>query len=127
MADLKEKSISLLSSTSGVDMQTAAAKTDLFTVPSGKVGYITHVIIRDPSASMAGGTDYDLGSEALCTTWKQAVDLSTLTTLGTDYIVLDGENVKYSESAAASVIGVYVNTGTTAACTATIDVFGYLV
>lgn len=126
MADLKEKSIALLSSTSSVDMKTAATKTDLYTVPSGKTCYIDKVVIRDPSASMAGGTDYDIGSAATCTTWKQAVDLSSLTTHSTDYIVIDGNNAKYTESAAGAVVGIYVNTGTTAACTATIDVFGYI-
>lgn len=118
--DLKEKALALLSSTSGVDMKTAASTT-LYTVPTGKVAYISHVVIRDPSASMAGGTDYDL------TQWKQTVDLSSLTTANTDYIVLDGNNVKYQELAAGTAFQVTVNTGTTAACTATIDVFGYLV
>ena len=120
MANLKEKAISLLGSTSAVDMQTVASTT-LYTVPTGKVAYITHVVVRDPSASMAGGPDYDF------TNWKQTVSLATLTTLGTDYIVLDGNNTKYTELAAATNFQISVITGTTAACTATIDVFGYLV
>jgi hypothetical protein len=100
-------------------MKTVAATT-LYTVPSGKVAYITAIVIRDPSASMAGGTDYDILQ------WKQTVDLSSLTTLATDYIVLDGENTKYQEVAAATALTITVVTGSTAACTATIDVFGYL-
>ena len=119
MAHLRELALTLLESTSGVDMQTVAATT-LFTVPAGKVAYITAVVVRDPSASMAGGTDYDF------TQWKQTVDLSSLTTLGTDYIVLDGNNVKYQELAAATAFQITVVTGTTAACTATLDVFGFL-
>jgi len=103
-----------------VDMKTAASTT-LYTVPASKTLYITRVIIRNPSASMAGGTDYDF------TNWKQTVDLSSLTTLGTDYIVLDGNNTKYAELAAAATFQITVNTGTTAACTADVDVFGYLV
>ena len=126
MANLKEKCLCLLSSTSAVDMKTAA-KTTLYTVPAGKVCYVTHVVIRDPSASMAGGTDYDIGTGANADTWKQTIDLSSLTTLGTDYIVIDSNNAKYTESAAASEFGIKVITGTTAACTATIDVFGYIV
>lgn len=120
MAKLQKNALTLLSSTSGVDMKTAASTT-LFTIPVGDVGYISHIVIRDPSASMAGGTDYDF------TQWKQTVDLSSLTTLGTDYIILDGNNTKYQELAASTAFQITVNTGTTAACTATIDVFGYLV
>ena len=119
MADLKEISIAKLATVTGVDMKTAASTT-LYTVPAGKVLYVTHVVIRDPSASMAGGNDYDF------TNWKQTVDLSSLTTLGTDFIVLDGNNTKYTENAAAATFQITVNTGTTAACTATIDVFGFL-
>ena len=126
MADLRENSIALLSSTAGVDMKTAA-KTTLYTVPTGKTAYVTHVVVREPSASMAGGTDYDIGTGANADTWRQTVDLSSMTTLATDYMVISGADVtKYTDSVAASVFGIKVITGTTAACTATIDVFGYL-
>lgn len=120
MASLNENAITKLSSTSAVDMKTAAATT-LYTVPTGKIAYISHVVIRDPSASMAGGTEYDF------TTWKQNVDLSSLTTANTDYIVLDCNNTKYTEQVAGTAFQITVVTGSTAACTATIDVFGYLV
>ena len=119
MSALNENAITKLATATGVDMKTAQANT-LYTIPAGKVGYISHVVIRNPSASMAGGTDYDF------TSWKQTVDLSSLTTLNTDYIVLDGNNVKYAELAAAVAFQITVQTGTTAACTATIDVFGFL-
>ena len=119
MGYLRENAITLLESTSGVDMKTVASTT-LFTVPVGKVGYITQVVVRDPSASLAGGTDYDF------TQWRQTVDLSSMTTANTDYFVLDGNNVKYQELAASTAFQITVNTGSTAAATATIDVFGYL-
>ena len=119
MGHLRELAPTILESTSGVDMKTVAATT-LFTVPAGKVAYITAVVVRDPSASMAGGNDYDF------TQWRQTVDLSSLTTLNTDYIVLDGNNAKYTELAAGATFQIDVQTGTTAACTATIDVIGYL-
>ena len=125
MADLKMKSIALLSSTSSVDMKTAA-KTTLYTVPTGKVAYVCFVVIRDTSASLAGGTEYDIGSGASCTTWKQNVDLSSMTTLATDFMVILPA-AKYTEEAAANTFGILVVTGSTAACTATIDCFGYLV
>ena len=126
MADLIESAIARLSTTSGVDMKTAQKNT-LYTVPPGKTAYVTHVVIREASASMAGGTDYDLGTGANADTWRQTVDLSSMTTLGTDYMVISGADVtKYTDNAAAAVFGIKVITGTTAACTASIDVFGFL-
>ena len=79
MAALNEYSICKLATVTGVDMKTAA-KTTLYTVPSSKTLYVTHVVIREPSASMAGGTDYDLGTGASADTWRQTVDLSSMTT-----------------------------------------------
>ena len=126
MAALNEYSICKVATVTGVDMKTAA-KTTLFTVPVGKTFYPVMVVIREPSASMSGGTDYDLGTGANADTWRQTVDLSSMTTLSTDYMVIAGADVtKYTDCAAASVFGIKVITGTTAACTATIDVFGFL-
>jgi len=126
MAALNEYAITKLATVSGVDMKTAA-KTTLYTIPTGKTCYVTHVVIREPSASMAGGTDYDIGTGANADTWRQTVDLSSMTTLATDYMVISGADVtKYTDSAAASVFGIKVITGTTAACTCTVDVFGFL-
>ena len=126
MTELNESAITRLSTTSGVDMKTAQKNT-LYTVPNGKTAYVAMVVIREPSASMSGGTDYDFGTGASADTWRQTVDLSSMTTLGTDYMVISGADVtKYTDNAAASVFGVKVITGTTVACTATIDVFGFL-
>jgi len=128
MTALNENAITKVATVSGVDMQTAAAKTNLYTVPTGKVFYPTHVVIRDPSASLIGGSDYDLGTGALCNTWRQAITLVSMTTPNTDFMVIGGVDVtKYAECAAASIFGIYVNTGSTGAATATIDVFGFLV
>ncbi len=126
MAALNENSITRLATVTGVDMKTVQ-KNDLYTVPTGKTFYPVFVVIREPSASMAGGTDYDLGTGGSATTWRQAINLSSMTSLGTDYMVIAGADVtKYTDCAAAPVFGIQVNTGTTAACTATIDVFGFL-
>lgn len=127
MSALNEYSVCKVATVTGVDMKTAA-KTVLYTVPTGKVFYPVAICVRDPSASMAGGTDYDFGTGANADTWRQAVDLSSMTTLDTDYMFIMGADVtKYTECAAADAFGVKVITGTTAACTATIDVFGFLV
>ena len=126
MSDLLEGAIARLVTVTGVDMKTAG-KTNLYTVPAGKTAYIFAVCVREPSASMAGGTDYDFGTGANADTWRQTINLSSLTTLATDYIFITGADVtKYTDSAAASIFGVKVITGTTAACTASIDIFGFL-
>ena len=126
MSSLNEYSICKLATVSGVDMKTAS-KTTLYTIPTGKTAYIFAVCVRESSASMAGGTDYDIGTGANADTWRQTVNLSSMTTLATDYMFITGADVtKYTDCAAASVFGIKVITGTTAACTATIDVFGFL-
>jgi len=126
MSALNEYSITKLATVTGVDMKTAQKNT-LYTVPTGKTAYIFAVCVREPSASMAGGTDFDLGTGANADTWRQTVDLSSMTTLATDYMFITGADVtKYTDCAAASVFGIKVITGTTDACTCTVDVFGFL-
>ena len=120
MPDLKDYGIALLGTLSGVDMKTAASTT-IFTTTPAKTTRIAYVVVRDTSASLAGGTSYSF------TNFRQTVDLSSLTTLGTDYIMLDGNNAKYTEIAGSTAFQITVTTGSTAACTATIDVFGYQV
>jgi hypothetical protein len=104
-------------------MQAADGKTDLYTVPTGKSAVITHVIIRNPTASLAGGTDFDLGDGANADTWKTAIDLSGLTAT-TDAIIID-LNTKFTVFDAGDVFGIKPVTGATADADATIDVFGY--
>ena len=127
MSALIENAVAKVATVTGVDMKTAQKNT-IYIVPTGKVFYPTMVVVRDPSASMAGGSDYDFGTGANADTWRQAVTLVSMTTPGTDFMAIRGADVtKYQECAAADVFGVKVITGTTAACTATIDLFGYLV
>jgi hypothetical protein len=116
MPNLKYKAISLLGSKTSVNMQ-AAASTTIFT--TSDVCRIAYVVVRDISATLAGGTSYSF------TNFRQTVDLSSLTTANTDYIVLDGNNVKYTETAANTAFQITVTTGSTGAATATVDVFGY--
>jgi hypothetical protein len=120
MASLKENCICRVSTTASVDMKTAASTT-LFTVPTGKTFYVDHVVIRGNSASLAGGTSYAF------TSWRSGVDLSGMT-VTTGFRVLNMvDNTTYTAIAAAGVFQITVTTGSSAACTATIDVYGYLV
>lgn len=112
--------ITHLASLAGVDMKTAASTT-VYTVPTGKTLYIDCVVVRNPSASLAGGTSYSF------TNFRQTVDLSSMTTASTDYMVIRGADVtKYTNIAAAAAFQITVTTGSTGAATATIDLFGFL-
>lgn len=119
MAALNENAITKLSTTPAVDMKTAGS-TVLYTVPTGKTLYISHVVVRNPSASLAGGTSYSF------TNFRQTFDLSSLTAT-TDYILINGNNAKYTQTAATATISITVTTGSTGAATATVDLFGFLV
>lgn len=119
MPFLNESSITKLGSAS-VDMKTAAATT-IFTVPVGKVARITHVLVRDASASLAGGTSYTI------TNWRATFSLAALTTANTGYIVVYGADLaQYVETAAGVAVQITVTTGSTAAATATVEIFGVL-
>lgn len=131
--DAKEKGIMLLKTTTGVDMA-AAAKTILYTVPEGKRCIVTHVIIRDPSATMVGCDDVDFGTGAASATQNflnnetglghmtATTDFMVLVAVSDEYTIIDGD-------AAAAVdreFGMTIVDGSDGAATAVIDVFGYL-
>ena len=109
-----------------VDLNTASAKTTLYTVPTSHVAVITGVlIINDSGVSAAGCTDVSFGTDATCTDWLQAVDLSGLTATSANY----DTRFMFSTGvwpllSAADVFGVYINTAATGAATARIIVFG---
>jgi hypothetical protein len=119
MPDAKTKTLALLSSTPNVDMKTAASTT-LYTVPAGKNLVISRVVIRNNSASLAGGTSYSF------TNFRQTVDLSGMTTTTGFRVLFATDNTTYVISAAGTAIQITVTTGSSAAGTATIDLFGYL-
>jgi ethanolamine utilization microcompartment shell protein EutL len=121
---LRQNSLCLVATVTGVDMKTAG-KTILYTAPVGDTFYAYAVCVRETSASLAGGTEYDFGTGANCDTWVQNVDLSAMTTPGTDVRWIPAGTTKYTDCAASSDFGIKVITGSTAACTATIDVFGF--
>ena len=120
--DSKEYGLMILETTTSVDMKTAS-KTTLYTVPTGKTAYICFVIVRDPSGTLAGGTDYGFGTDAGCTTWVDGVSLAKL--VSTDNFEVIGSGL-YTECTAGDAFGIYPNTGSTASATATIDVIGFI-
>lgn len=118
MPSLKDKAETLLGSAT-IDMKTAATTT-IFTTPSGKITRITKVVVRDPTASLAGGTSYSL------TNFRQTFSLAGLTTPSTGYMVVQATDLtQYTELVGGTAFQLTVTTGSTAASNATIDVFGY--
>ena len=114
-----DRAIALLGSKSGVDMKTAASTT-IFTSKEARKTRITHVVVRDYSASLAGGTSYAI------TSFRSGFSLNGLTTANTGYgLVLPVDVTEYTEIAAGTAVQLTVTTGSTAACTATVDVFGF--
>lgn len=121
MAFLRDKGLALLGSAT-INMQNAAGAQTIFTTPAGKVTRIVCVVIRDPTATLAGGTDFDF------TSWRQTVDLSGMTGGATQYRVLYAtDNTDFTELAASTAFQITPSTGSTGAASATIDVFGYTV
>ena len=124
MANLKENALSLLAS--GVaGMQTVDGKTTLYTVPAGKKAVVTHVVVRQPTASLAGGSSFSFGDGTNADTWKTGVSLTLMT--GTDdyFVVTKNDTVVSAVFDAGDAFGVKPVTGATADANAAIDVFGY--
>lgn len=120
MSLLTDKAIALLGSATGVNMQNGAGATTIFTTAAGKVTRVTHVVIYNNTASLAGGTDFDF------TNWRQTVDLSSWTSTATIYRVLTAtDNTDFTELAAGTAFQITPSTGATAAGTASIAVFGF--
>jgi hypothetical protein len=123
MANLKDCALTLLAS-GAANLQNGDAKTTLYTVPTGKKAIVTHVVPRDPTDSLAGGNNFNIGTGANADTWKTNVDLSSLTA-ASDYMVITKDNTKMTTLNAGDAFGIKPVTGATADAVATLDVFGY--
>lgn len=120
MAALREYAITKISTTTGVNMQ-AAASTALFVVPAGKTLYIDHIVVRNNSATLAGGTSYG------ATGWRASgIDLSGMTVTTGYRKLFSIDNTTYTPVAAGATLYWIVTTGSSGAATATIEVFGHL-
>lgn len=116
MPALNSKAFTMLASVS-CSMATSAS-TALYTVPIGRVLRISHIVVRNCGASLAGTSTYSV------TGWRQAFALTALTTANTGYIVVRGADLaQYTEQTANTVIN-FSNNTTGAATTATVELFG---
>ncbi len=105
-----------------VSLQNGDSKTTVYTVPTGQEAFIMAILIHSPSGSLAGGTDFDIGSGASATSWIQNVDLSGMTAT-TDYRFMFTTGIHTTEAAAAA-FGIIPVIGATADVTATMVVLG---
>ena len=119
MPALKMKALTLLGSASLV-ITTGGALT-LYTTPPGKLTRISHIVARNPTASCTGATQIRFGTGF---NNNGNNDISTMTTSGTDYMVL-ANTLKSTEIAASTAVQMTPTTGTIGACTVTFDVFGF--
>jgi hypothetical protein len=108
---------------------TGKAKTTIFTVPDGKFAMITHVIVRTSAADLAGGTDFDIGSGAACTSWRGTINLSSIDN-NTRYMVIPAVSavpeVRTIEVGGAT-FGILPITGATASpANATVEAYGII-
>jgi len=120
---MQEVGIGLLASET-VDLQNGDGKTTVYTVPANKKAIVTLTVIRQPTASLAGGTDFDIGDGASADTWKTANNLSGMTDTTDSKVIWDDGNDKTIFDA-GDEFGIKPVTGATADAQATMDVFGY--
>ena len=124
--DAKEGCLALLARNITVHLQNGDPKSDIYTVPVGKEMIVVGVSIRNPTVSLAGGTDFDLGDGANADTWKTAVDLSSLVNVDTDYIYITNDNTRITIFNAGDVFGIKPVTGAVGNADAKADLIGYL-
>ncbi len=124
------RSLALLARVTGVSLNTTAKQT-LFTVPSGTIAVVTHVIVRNASGA-AVTADAGFGGDAGATDFRSGVQFDSLSAAGKGLPVepYDGGSGAsptpgpIEQYAAGVLFGIKV--GTVAAITVDIDVFGYL-
>ena len=123
MSYLSYNALTMLASVT-VNLRAGDAKSVVYTVPIGRKAIITHVVISRPTASLAVGTDFDIGDGAGADTWATTVDLSSLTA-ATDCIVIPAPSAKFTIFDAGDAFGIIPVIGAIADAEATMEVFGY--
>jgi len=111
--------------TATLGMQTADGAQTIYTVPTGKKMIPHSVVLRNPTGSLAGATDINLGDGANRDTWKANIDVSGMTAT-TDCMVITSDNTKFTVFDAADTFGMKPDTGSTGDYNAVFSLFGYL-
>jgi hypothetical protein len=123
--DGKTKTISLLATIGSINMQ-SGNKLTLFNNTTALTGVVTEVVMRNPSASLAGGTGYGFGRDTNASDFAPTVDLSAVTAATTTKYVVIRAATQGVIVAAGETFGMQATTGSTGAATATFDVYGYM-
>jgi len=132
MGYLRENAITLLESTSGVDLNGAiGTETALYTVPVGKTCFVTHIVIHTMSADAALAVVTFGKTGGACDEFRGDQTLSGLDAVGKYTVVYLDQGTNDTpeaaeEFAAGESVGVEITIAAGGACTCTIDVFGYL-
>ena len=114
--------VGIIATATGVDAQLGG--TLGYTIPVGKALVITSVVFRNASATLAGGTDYDISDGT--NVWNvSAISLSAITSSALVKVLNDVTAVPLF--AAGETLQLDANTGSTGAATLDIDILGYLV
>lgn len=126
-ADVKQKTNSLLSTTTGVAMGTNNTKVTLYSVPTGVTCIVTRVVVHSLSGAVALATDNDFGAGSPAAGWKDTVNLSTVDATDDFFSITADDTRIEAVFAAGDAFGIQTDVSSDAsAVTATIDVFGYL-
>jgi hypothetical protein len=130
VADLREEATTLLSSVSGVDLNTATTETILFTVPAGKTAIISHIVMRTFSADSVSST-VSFGRTGTATDFLGTQTLTGITaSFATQALILqivpNAAPVVQTAYAAGTVFVIKTVAAAGSACTCVVDVFGYL-
>jgi hypothetical protein len=130
MANLKEKAISLLSSTASCDLDAAnGTEKALYTVPTGKVLVVDHIVMRAFSAACGTAVVTFGKTGGTCDEFLGDQTLTNISGTG-DYLIVspvpNATPPKAEFFTAAQVFGMEITTKEGSALTCTIDVFGYL-
>jgi len=115
----QEAGIALLRTITGVDMENGGGPTTIYTAPYGQTVYVFAVMVSNPSASLAGGTDYDIAG------WKDTLNFSSVVA-SDDFLWLYNDTVGDALAPGDDFVLTTV-TGSTVAATATWRLFGFIV
>jgi len=130
MADAKEKTIALISTTTGIDAKTVAT-TGLYSVPTGKTLIPMFVVIRVTSFTAGGKAVQAVASfGGNSATYDDFINSVTYTVANQDFFQTDGpaDSSEVTVQAAGDSFRISIETGSDATTeTWAVDLFGYLV
>ena len=120
--------ISKLATVTGISL-TAAATTNLYTVPAGASVVITEIVLRITAVNtFISGATISVGKTASYNEWLVATAMGNLSTVGQFRMLShSAAGLLYQTFAAAEIVALNVTIGATSTTlTATADIYGYL-